>query len=104
LPFDKPFDKLKAPSKSERLRVDPERCFLTPPSKARLGAAEWVKIVLEIGTVFKCRLTLIVPHPQLGEDPVQFHSWPLRREKRLSEKERVCPDRNFRVGFVKTEE
>jgi hypothetical protein len=25
------------------LRVDPERCFFTPPSKAGLGAAEWVK-------------------------------------------------------------
>jgi hypothetical protein len=24
------------------LRVDPERRFLTPPSKARLGAVEWV--------------------------------------------------------------
>jgi hypothetical protein len=25
------------------LRVDPERRFFTPPSKAGLGAAEWVK-------------------------------------------------------------
>jgi hypothetical protein len=25
------------------LRVDPERRFYTPPSKAGLGAAEWVK-------------------------------------------------------------
>jgi len=29
------------------LRVDPERRFLTPPSKAGLGAAEWVKNKLE---------------------------------------------------------
>jgi len=40
---DLPFDKLKAPSKSEGLRVDPERRFSTPPQKAGLGAAEWVK-------------------------------------------------------------
>ena len=29
------------------LRVDPERSFFTPPSKAGLGAAEWVKVSLE---------------------------------------------------------
>jgi len=27
------------------LRVDPERRFFTPPSKAGLGAAEWVRII-----------------------------------------------------------
>ena len=27
------------------LRVDPERRFFTPPSKAGLGATEWVKIL-----------------------------------------------------------
>jgi hypothetical protein len=37
-----PFDKLKAPNAAKGLRVDPERRFLTPPSKAGLGAAEWV--------------------------------------------------------------
>jgi hypothetical protein len=42
--WDLPFDKLKAPSRAEGLRVDPEWRFLTLPSKARLGAAEWVKI------------------------------------------------------------
>jgi len=29
------------------LRVDPERRFFTPPSKAGLGAAEWVNVDLE---------------------------------------------------------
>jgi len=38
-----PFDKLKAPSTTEGLRVDPERRSLTPPLKAGLGAAERVK-------------------------------------------------------------
>jgi hypothetical protein len=28
------------------LRVDPERGFFTPPSKAGLGAAEWVNFFL----------------------------------------------------------
>jgi hypothetical protein len=37
-----PFDKLKAPSTAEGLRVDPERRFFTPPSKAGFGATEWV--------------------------------------------------------------
>jgi len=27
------------------LRVDPEPRFSTPPSKARLGAAEWVQVI-----------------------------------------------------------
>jgi hypothetical protein len=40
------------------LRVDPERRFLTLPSKAGLGAAEWVKISLE---PFR-----ILPSPRLG--------------------------------------
>ena len=31
------------PKGRDLLRVDPERRFLTPPSKAGLGAAEWVK-------------------------------------------------------------
>ncbi len=38
-----PFDKLKAPSIAEGLRVDPERRFLSPPSKAGLRAVERVK-------------------------------------------------------------
>ena len=29
---------------SRTLRVDPERRFLTPPSKAGLGAVEWVNL------------------------------------------------------------
>ena len=33
------------PGGRSMLRVDPERRFLTPPSKARLGAAEWVNIL-----------------------------------------------------------
>jgi len=41
-----PFDKLKAPSTAEGLRVDPERRFFTPPSKAGLGATEWVNCSL----------------------------------------------------------
>ena len=32
-------------AQAEGLRVDPEPRFSTPPSKARLGAAEWVKII-----------------------------------------------------------
>jgi hypothetical protein len=43
-----PFDKLKAPSKAEGLWVDPERRFLSPPSKAGPGAAEWVKLRVEV--------------------------------------------------------
>jgi hypothetical protein len=31
-------------AQAEGLRVDPERHFLTPASKARLGAAEWVNL------------------------------------------------------------
>jgi len=31
-------------AQAEGLRVDPERRFFTPPSKAGLGAAEWVKL------------------------------------------------------------
>jgi len=48
LPFDKSFDHelraewLKAPRAAEELRVDPERRFFTPPSKAGFGAVEWV--------------------------------------------------------------
>ena len=42
-----PFDKLKALSTAEGLRVDPERRFFTPPSKAGLGAVEWVNPALE---------------------------------------------------------
>jgi hypothetical protein len=37
-----PLDKLKAQSTAEGLRVDPEQRIFTPPSKAGLGAAEWV--------------------------------------------------------------
>jgi hypothetical protein len=40
--WDLPFDKLKALSSIEGLRVDPERRFFTPHSRAYLGAAEWV--------------------------------------------------------------
>jgi hypothetical protein len=39
-----PFDKLKAPSIAERLTVDPERRFFTPPLKPGQGAAEWVNL------------------------------------------------------------
>jgi hypothetical protein len=40
-----PFDKLKALSTAEGLRVDPERCFFVPPLRAGLGAAERVNPV-----------------------------------------------------------
>jgi hypothetical protein len=43
-----PFDKFKAPSKAEGLWVDPERRFPSPSSKARSGAAEWVKLKVEV--------------------------------------------------------
>jgi hypothetical protein len=33
------------PEGRSMLRVDPERRFFTPPSKAKLGAAEWVNIL-----------------------------------------------------------
>jgi len=48
-----PFDKLKVPSTAEGLRVDPERRFFTPPSKAGLGATERVNINCEGANIKK---------------------------------------------------
>jgi len=43
LPSTRDFGELSRAAQAEGLRVDPERCLFTPPSKAGLGAAEWVK-------------------------------------------------------------
>jgi hypothetical protein len=48
------------------LRVDPDRRFLTLPSKAGLGAAKWVKINTRTFRIYVVRLfCLIISSPHL---------------------------------------
>jgi len=44
LPSTRDFGELSRAAQAEGLRVDPERGFFTPPSKAGLGAAEWANL------------------------------------------------------------
>jgi hypothetical protein len=55
------------------LRVDPERRFFTPPSKAGLGAAEWVNKNCENMNI-------------KGRDGEQLHEYSLRDNPKSSQR------------------